>query len=338
MNKRKLLILGGAVLTAAAVAVSATVFLSGSESASSGSLIFIDSAGSTSSNVSVDSTLSSNAVSSEVGSSSSTVSTATSSAAAPPAPTVDPTHKYYDVISRVTGLDNTRYGYSFSYGEHYAKGYPISSYENDAAYRKYGMHSIESTEEKIIYLTFDEGYEYQNNTKYILDKLKSKGVTATFFVTKSYALERPDLVERMLAEGHVVGNHSCNHPDMTTISPERFVDEVMGVHELMLERHGYEMHLFRPPTGAFSIRTLTEARLLGYRTVEWSFAYGDYDEDNQPEREAALELTKRFTGPGRIYLLHAMSTTNVSILEELIDYWHSEGYTVTAYPNLPPEA
>ena len=288
------------------------------------------------------------ATSSKAGTSSKSPSSEAAASSSSPAPT--PPQKpgkdeLYDsltadqkaLVDRVRGLNNTRHGYSFSYGDYYQKGIPITSIENDRLYRKYGMHSIEETDEKVIYLTFDEGYEFRDCTTRILDSLKSHNATATFFIVHSYARIHYDLVERMINEGHVVGNHSTSHPQggMPAVSPEKCVTEIMTMHNYMKERFNYEMHLFRPPEGAFSTRTLAITQGLGYKTIEWSFAYGDYDDKNQPDPDEAFALIKRFTGPGRIFLLHANSWTNAIILDRVLDYWQSEGYTVVAYPNEP---
>lgn len=312
---------------------------SGTSQTSSGSSSSKDPSSGTSSN--------SAAVSSKAGTPSKSPSPAPASSAAPaPTPSQKPGKDgLYDsltadqkaLVDRVRGLNNTRQGYSFSYGDYYKKGIPITSIENDRLYRKYGMHSIEETDEKVIYLTFDAGYEFRDCTTRILNSLKSHNATATFFIVRSYAQTHHDLVSRMINEGHVVGNHSTSHPQggMPTVSPEKCVTEIMTMHNYMKERFNYEMHLFRPPEGAFSTRTLAITQGLGYKTIEWSFAYGDYDDNNQPDPDEAFALIKRFTGPGRIFLLHATSWTNAIILDRVLDYWQSEGYTVIAYPNEP---
>lgn len=186
-----------------------------------------------------------------------------------------------------------------------------------------------------IYLTFDCGYEYtataEDGTTYrvterILDILKEKDVKAIFFITMSYAKKQPDLVQRMIDEGHVVGNHSNSHPIMPDISVDEMIYEVMSLHEYVLENFGYEMTLFRPPTGAFSVQSLAVVQNLGYKNVHWSFAYADYDTANQPQYDEALDLVTRSHHSGAIYLLHAVSTTNAAILSETIDFLLAQGY------------
>lgn len=272
-------------------------------------------------------------VSSEV---SSEQSSEPSSALPTPAPTPEfqPGDKYYDIYLAVKGLDNSRHGYGFRVSSDTAKR-PGLAISQQNAYGKYGMNSIEK-DSGHIYLTFDEGWE-NGYTSRILDVLKQKNIKATFFVTMSYVKSRPDLVRRMINEGHVVGNHSVNHPDMTSVSIKRAINEIMDLHYYMIENFGYEMHLFRPPTGAYSVRTLEIARLLGYRTVEWSFAYADWDEKNQPDKTFAYNYVTGQTHGGAIYLLHAVSSTNADILGDVIDYWLKEGYSVGEYPNCKPD-
>ena len=247
---------------------------------------------------------------------------------------VDPSNPYYDLIMSVEGLDNTRHGYGFGLPVD-ANNRPIYAQDQQNEFGKHGMTAI-TDDLDTIYLTFDEGYEYGNNTSKILDVLKEKNCTATFFVTIHYVEAHPDLVRRMIDEGHVVGNHTAYHPDMTTITSDRAVREIMVLHNYVLEHFGYEMKTFRPPTGAYSVKSLEIAKRLGYQTVEWSFAYEDWDTGKQPEKEYAYNYITDRTHGGAIYLLHAVSTTNAEILGDVIDYWRGEGYTVTAFPNEGP--
>ena len=186
-----------------------------------------------------------------------------------------------------------------------------------------------------IYLTFDCGYEYyatdeQGNryrvTERILDVLKEKDVKAVFFITMSYAQKQPDLVRRMIDEGHAVGNHSNNHPVMPKQTIDQMVYEVMSVHEYVLEHYNYEMTLFRPPTGAYSVQSLAVVQSLGYKNVHWSFAYVDWETDNQPNYNSALKNVTDCAHSGAIYLLHAVSTTNAAILGDVIDSFRASGY------------
>ena len=193
-------------------------------------------------------------------------------------------------------------------------------------YREYGAKAINDTEEKVINLTFDQGYE-NGFTASILDTLKEKGVKATFFVVGDYAERQPELVQRMIDEGHTVGSHSVNHYSMPTLTVEEMTDEILGLHEYVLEHFGVQMTLFRPPKGEYSEQSLAVTGDLGYKTVLWSFAYADWDTDNQPEPEAALSKLIERAHPGAIYLLHSVSETNATILGDFIDAMLAEGYT-----------
>lgn len=196
-------------------------------------------------------------------------------------------------------------------------------------YGKYDAYFIAPSSEKI-YLTFDEGYE-NGYTADILDTLKEKGVHAVFFVTLPYVKEQPELVQRMIDEGHIVGNHSVNHLSMPTISMEDCRAEVMGLHEYVKENFGYEMSLFRFPMGEFSEADLSLLQQLGYRSVFWSFAYRDWLVDEQPDPQQAIETIESKCHPGAIYLLHAVSQTNAQILGQVIDDLRAQGYTFCAY-------
>lgn len=193
---------------------------------------------------------------------------------------------------------------------------------------KYNAYYVGNTEEKIIYLTFDCGYE-NGNTEAILDALKKHDAPATFFVVGHFLETAPDLVKRMVAEGHTVGNHTYHHPDMSKISDTAaFQKEMDDVRSIYKEVVGEEMPMYyRPPQGKYSIDNLQMAQDLGYSTFFWSLAYVDWNVDNQPTHEEAFnKLTKR-VHPGAIVLLHNTSKTNGEILDELLGKWEDMGYT-----------
>ncbi|PXV96249.1 delta-lactam-biosynthetic de-N-acetylase [Lachnotalea glycerini] len=196
------------------------------------------------------------------------------------------------------------------------------------------------TDSDAVFLTFDEGYEYPEansptgNTAKILDTLKEKNVKAVFFITLPYAKSNPDLVKRMIEEGHVVGNHSVNHPSnglpsLATVEDQQ--NELIGVHDYVLENYNYTMDLFRYPTGAFSEQSLAIVHNLGYKSVFWSFAYKDWITDAQPDKTEALKTMKEKLHPGAIYLLHAVSTTNTEVLGDFIDAIKEAGYDIERY-------
>lgn len=192
---------------------------------------------------------------------------------------------------------------------------------------KYNAYYMDATEEKVLYLTFDAGYE-NGNTPAILDALKKHNAPAAFFIVGHYLESSPDLVKRMVAEGHIVGNHSFHHPDMSKMSQEEFQKELGELESLYQETVGQEMaKYYRPPQGKFSENNLKIAKDLGYTTCFWSLAYVDWDVEKQPSHEEAMEkLTKR-VHPGAVVLLHSTSKTNGEILDNILTKWEEMGYT-----------
>ena len=182
-------------------------------------------------------------------------------------------------------------------------------------------------QEKVIYLTFDAGYE-NGNTPAILDALKKHRATATFFLVGNYLETSPELVKRMAAEGHTVGNHTFHHPDMSKISTkEAFQKELTDLEALYKETTGQEMKKFyRPPQGKYSESNLQMADEMGYHTFFWSLAYVDWYEDKQPSREEAFQKLLGRIHPGAVVLLHSTSRTNGQILDELLTKWEEMGY------------
>ncbi len=186
--------------------------------------------------------------------------------------------------------------------------------------------------QKRIYLTFDMGWEYDKKlTVKILDTLKEKGVNAVFFVTKDYAKTSPDMIRRMINEGHIIGNHTINHPKMATVSVDRMAKEIIDLHNYILENFGYEMFLFRAPSGNFSEKVLGVCGKLGYKNVFWSFAYSDWDVNNQPDPAESYELYMKCLHDGGIFLIHGLSKTNADILGRVIDGARSKGFEPELY-------
>ena len=197
--------------------------------------------------------------------------------------------------------------------------------KNLAAYNAY---YVGPANEKVIYLTFDCGYE-NGNTDAILTALKNHDVKATFFVTGHFLETEAELAKRMIEEGHTVGNHSYNHPDITKLDEAAFKEELNSVKEKFNEVTGGEISMyFRPPEGICYSRTLKWSKDMGYATILWSLAYVDWYTDNQPRPEDAIAtLTKRIH-PGALVLLHNTSQTNAEILDQLITKWEEMGYTI----------
>ena len=200
----------------------------------------------------------------------------------------------------------------------------------EAAQKEFGnLNAIFISEDTpTVYLTFDCGYEYQNLTSRILDVLKEKDVKAVFFVTMYYCQTQPQLVRRMLDEGHIVGNHTANHPYLPDLDIDQVVYEIMSLHEYVKTNFDYEMTLLRPPSGCYSPRTLAIAQSLGYQSVFWSFAYQDWETESQPNTEDAFNTVSSCAHNGCIYLLHAVSSANAEILGPLIDDLQQRGYTL----------
>jgi peptidoglycan-N-acetylmuramic acid deacetylase len=206
---------------------------------------------------------------------------------------------------------------------------PYSAVSFNEKYKDLGGRFI-GEDNKKVYLTFDEGYE-NGYTAAILDTLKAKKVSAVFFVTYDYASKNPDLVCRIINEGHVLGNHSWSHPSVPTCTDDGAKNEIMRLHNYVLEKFNYKMTLFRFPMGEFSEKTLAVAKNCGYHSVFWSFAYVDWKTDNQPEKQIALKRTTEGAHNGAIYLLHAVSKTNTEILGDFIDNVRNKGYTFSKY-------
>lgn len=193
--------------------------------------------------------------------------------------------------------------------------------------KQYNAYYARDTDEKILYLTFDAGYE-NGNTPAILDALKKHQAPAVFFAVGNFIKDNPDLIRRIISEGHIVGNHTMTHPDMSQISSmDSFQKELDGVEELYKSVTGENMTKFyRPPRGIYSTENLSMAKELGYSTFFWSLAYVDWIQDQQPSKEEAFQKLLTRIHPGAVVLLHNTSSTNASILDELLSKWEEMGY------------
>lgn len=193
--------------------------------------------------------------------------------------------------------------------------------------KQYNAYYASDTDQKIIYLTFDAGYE-NGNTPAILDALKKHQAPAVFFVVGNFIKDNPDLIRRILADDHIIGNHTMTHPDLPQISSmEAFQKELQDVEELYTSLTGEAMTKFyRPPRGIYNTENLSMAKELGYSTFFWSLAYVDWIQDQQPSREEAFQKLLTRIHPGAIVLLHNTSSTNAEILDELLTKWEEMGY------------
>ena len=227
------------------------------------------------------------------------------------------------------GLSTTRIGFSYGVA---SNGKPHNqSIINQSNFDK--MPNVEAlaldtkSTDKVMYLTFDNGYEYQNLTADILDTLKEKDVKAAFFITLSYSKYNKDLVRRMIDEGHIVGNHSANHPSYPSISRTKMAEEIALLDTYLIENFSYTSPYFRFPSVEYSECALELVTSIGYKSVFWSSAYADWDTSTQKGEQYAYDtVTSRFH-PGAVILLHAVSSDNAQALGRIIDTARSEGYT-----------
>ena len=206
---------------------------------------------------------------------------------------------------------------------------------SSAALEKYDAVYVGQSDEKVIYLTFDAGYE-NGCMSQILDTLKAHNVKACFFLVGNYFEQNPELVKRMADEGHLVGNHTEHHYDMSRIADEAtFTQELQSVERRYEHITGRKMEkYYRPPQGVYSEENLKMAQKLGYRTVFWSLAYVDWYQDKQPTADEAYEKLLGRIHPGAIVLLHSTSTTNAAILDTLLRRWEDMGYRFAELPEL----
>ncbi|MGM9612041.1 MAG: polysaccharide deacetylase family protein [Butyricicoccus sp.] len=215
---------------------------------------------------------------------------------------------------------------------------PVGNASADAL-RAYNAYYVGDTTKPVIYLTFDAGYE-SGDTPAILDALKKHNAPACFFVVSNYIETAPDLIQRMANEGHLVGNHTSTHPDMSKISDKAaFEKELRGVEEQYKTVTGQELPKFyRPPQGKYSEENLRQAKELGYTTVFWSLAYVDWYADNQPTHQQAFDKLLPRIHNGAILLLHSTSRTNAEILDELLTRYEEMGYSFGSLTDLTAES
>ena len=226
-------------------------------------------------------------------------------------------------VETASNLSNDKIGWGIKRNDNHNQ--PDLGSTNKALIDKYNGIAMGNKEDKSIYLTFDCGYEAGYTAK-ILDVLKEKNVQGTFFISAHYLNTASDLVERMINEGHIVGNHTVNHKSMPELSDDEINSELMKLNQSLYEKFGYEMRYMRPPKGEFSERTLSITESLGFKTVMWSFAYVDWNEDNQPSQDEALNKILSNLHNGEVMLLHATSKTNSEIMGQIIEGAQNQGF------------
>ena len=219
-------------------------------------------------------------------------------------------------------LETGSWGLSFR-----TEGAPPVGPAGTAQLKRFDAVYLGDTSKKVLYLTFDAGYE-NGCTEKILDALKKHNVKAAFFLVGNYLEQNADLVRRMVEEGHIVGNHTMHHPDMSKISdPAAFEKELSGLEDLYQQITGKEMpKYYRPPQGIYSEDNLRMAKEMGYKTVFWSLAYVDWNNDAQPTAQQAFDKLLPRTHDGAVVLLHSTSQTNAEILDQLLTKWSEQGY------------
>lgn len=222
-----------------------------------------------------------------------------------------------------TALSNQKIGWGLKRGKNHEQ--PDVGSVNKKILDEYEGMCLGNKESKNVYLTFDEGYEAGYTSK-ILAVLKENQVPAAFFITAHYLNTQPDLVKQMIDEGHIVGNHTVNHKSMPDLTNEEIQKEVMDLHTAVYQKFGYEMKYIRPPKGEYSQRTVAYTNTLGYKTVMWSLAYDDWDENKQGRKEYGKQKILDNIHPGAIILLHATSKDNSNILDECIKEIRQMGY------------
>lgn len=227
-------------------------------------------------------------------------------------------------------LDNTRRGYGQGNAKDSANR-PTGAVAAQEKYEKYGAVFIAPPSNNV-YLTFDLGYENGYTLK-ILDTLAERNAKGIFFVTMGYCKSKTaqQIIERIIKEGHILGNHSVSHKSMPTLSVSEMKKEIQGLHDYIKTEYSYEMFLFRPPMGEYSVRSLAVAQSLGYKTMNWSFAYKDWDTGNQPDEAWAKQKMLNDVHGGAIYLIHAVSKTNAAILGDVIDGIRAKGFEIAGY-------
>lgn len=226
-------------------------------------------------------------------------------------------------IQEIEGLSNKKIGWGIKRNDNHEQ--PDVGSKNREILDKYNGYCLGNKDSKKVYLTFDEGYE-AGYTEKILAVLKENDVKATFFITAHYVNTKPELVQKMIDEGHIIGNHTVNHKSMPDLDNNTIKKEVMDLHTAIYEKYKYEMKYIRPPKGEYSQRTVAFTNTLGYKTVMWSFAYDDWDENKQGRESYAKEKILNNVHNGAIILLHGNSKDNTNVLDECIKEVKKMGY------------
>ena len=245
-----------------------------------------------------------------------------------PPPSTEPGREYIGTLytrEELEAPDSTLQGYGAGSNVD-AKNRPTGAMSIDSKYKKYNATFI-GPDDGNVYFTFNCSYEYKNLTSDILDILKEKDVKCVFFVNMYFAKSNPELIQRIIDEGHTLGNHCTNHPDLPDLPLDEMVTEIMTIHNYVLETYGYQMTLFRPPSGYYSEQMLALVQSLGYQTVNFSFSYVDWEPEDPMDADTAREKLISRLHSGAIYQLHTVFPTNAAILSDVIDAAREKGLT-----------
>ena len=249
-----------------------------------------------------------------------------------PPPTADPNEYIGSLYTRgyLETLDRTLKGYGAGNNVDH-RNRPVYAMQLTEKFKHFDAHFI-APDDGNIYISFNCGYEYNNLTTVVLDVLKEKDVKVVFFVNYYFVKSNPALIQRIIDEGHILANHCTNHPDLPKLSIDSIVKEIMTIHNYVLDTYGYEMKLFRPPSGYYSEQVLAIAQSLGYRTYNFSFSYVDWNTDNLPDPEETLNKFIAKAHSGAIYQLHTVCGTNAQIIGPFIDAMREQGYNFALLP------
>ena len=228
-----------------------------------------------------------------------------------------------EIVTSANTVSNQKIGWGIKRNDNHEQ--PDVGSKNKKVLEENEGICLGNKDKKYLYLTFDEGYE-AGYTPQILQTLKENEVKGAFFITAHFVNTQSELVKQMIDEGHIVGNHTVNHKSMPDLTEEQIRTEIMDLHHTIYEKFGYEMKYIRPPKGEFSERTLKYTNTLGYKTVMWSFAYEDWNENKQPDEAASKEKIIKNLHNGEIILLHGNSKTNTNILDSIIKEAKDMGY------------
>ena len=238
---------------------------------------------------------------------------------AAPLPPADSNEMFGTLYTKgqLNAMSNASLGAGFGGGKD-ELGRPYLSLNQQKAYGQYGAVFIDENATNTIYLTFDLGYEWHGNTTKILDVLAANNIKGTFFPTLNYIKRNPEIIQRIINEGHTLGSHTSTHPTLTKISLDEIYTQLMDLNNYVAETYNYQITTMRPPTGAYSVRTLCAAKSLGMDSIFWSYSYEDWKTDAQPDPAPSLQKAIAAAHPGAVYLLHSVSDTNAIILDDLI--------------------